>query len=154
INGPSVCVLSGPTEAVERLERRLTEKGLTSQRLHTSHAFHSAMMDPILDPFTDLVRKVQLKPPNIPFISNLTGTWITPTQATDPVYWAQHLRGTVRFSDGAQQLLQEEGRILLEVGPGRTLNTLVQQQPGKPGERISLSSLRHPFEQQSDVAFI
>jgi acyl transferase domain-containing protein/acyl carrier protein len=154
INGPGVCVLSGPTEDVERLERRLTESGLSTQRLHTSHAFHSAMMDPILESFTALVSKVKLNPPSIPFVSNLTGTWITPQEATDPSYWARHLRGTVQFSDGIQLLLQEEDRILLEVGPGRTLNTLVRQQADKAPNRLRLSSLRHALEQQPDVAFI
>jgi acyl transferase domain-containing protein len=154
INGPGVCVLSGPGDEMDALERKLIESGLSTQRLYTSHAFHSAMMDPILESFTAVVSKIKLNPPTIPFVSNLTGAWITPQEATDPAYWARHLRGTVRFSDGIQLLLQEEDRVLLEVGPGRTLNTLVRQHADNAKNRVRLSSLRHALEQQPDVAFI
>ncbi|MHC5721310.1 MAG: acyltransferase domain-containing protein, partial [Nostoc sp.] len=96
--------------------------------LHTSHAFHSQMMDSILLPFQEQVRKISLNSPKIPFVSNVTGTWITPAQATDPKYWVKHLRQTVRFSEGIAELLQQSKRILLEVGPGRTLSTLANKQ--------------------------
>ncbi len=109
------------------MQQQLQVKGIDCRRLHTSHAFHSQMMEPILKPFIEEVRKVQLNPPQIPFISNVTGTWITAQEATDPNYWVKHLRQTVRISEGISVLLQEPNRILLEVGPGRTLCTLVKQ---------------------------
>jgi acyl transferase domain-containing protein len=154
INGPSLCVVSGSTEAVAQLESQLIEKGIGGRRLHTSHAFHSEMMDPILEPFTLAVKKVNLKPPEIPYVSNITGTWITADQATNPNYWATHLRSSVRFAEGVQLLLQEPERILLEVGPGRTLSTLAMQHPDKVAQSVVLTSVRHPQESQSDIEFL
>jgi acyl transferase domain-containing protein len=98
INAPQLCVVSGPHEAVEALQNALTAREVACRRLHTSHAFHSAMMEPILAPFTELVSQVSRHAPNIPYLSNLTGGWITPEQATSPAYWAAHLRSTVRFA--------------------------------------------------------
>jgi amino acid adenylation domain-containing protein/non-ribosomal peptide synthase protein (TIGR01720 family) len=153
INSPSLCVVSGPTDAIAKLENKLTAQGVISQRLHTSHAFHSEMMRPILAPFMEEVKRVQLGRPHIPYISNITGTWITPEQATNPNYWATHLRQTVRFADGLEQLLDKPGRLLLEVGPGQSLSSLAKQLPQKDSEQIVLSSVRHPHHQESDVAF-
>ncbi|MCC3566017.1 MULTISPECIES: beta-ketoacyl synthase N-terminal-like domain-containing protein [unclassified Microcoleus] len=154
INGASLSVISGAIDAVDELEQKLKEKGIEGRRLHTSHAFHSQMMEPILEPFTEQVKKVKLKSPKIPYISNVTGNWITAEEATSPSYYAQHLRQTVRFAEGLQQLLNQPNQILLEVGPGRTLNTLAKQHHNKPSEQIILSSLRHPQDQKSDVAFL
>lgn len=153
INGTSMSVVSGTTNTVDELEQKLIKKGVECRRLHTSHAFHSRMMEPILAPFTEQVKKVKLKSPKIPYISNLTGNWITPEEATNPSYYAQHLRQTVRFADGLQKLLKDPNQILLEVGPGRTLNTLAKQHPHKASEQIILSSLRHPQDQNSDISF-
>lgn len=152
INAPDMCVVSGLEEAVDDLENRLAKEGVDYRRLHTSHAFHSPMMDSILLPFQEQVSKISLNSPKIPFVSNVTGTWITPAQATDPKYWVKHLRQTVRFSEGIAELLQQPKRILLEVGPGRTLGTLANKQ--SCAQQVVLSSLRHPQQQQSDVAFL
>ncbi|MDZ8261973.1 SDR family NAD(P)-dependent oxidoreductase [Nostoc sp. ChiQUE01b] len=154
INGPSLCVVSGPAAAVDTLEMQLAEQGVECRRLYTSHAFHSVMMEPILEPFTLAVEKIDLKPPQIPYVSNVTGTWVTADLVTEPSYWAKHLRHEVRFADGLQQLLKEPNRILLEIGPGRTLSTLANQHPDKLPEQIVLASLRHPHHQQSDVEFL
>jgi len=160
-NAPSSCVVSGSFSAVNALENRLVERGLGYRRLHTSHAFHSQMTDPILELFAEEVKKVKLRPPQIPFISNVTGTWIADADATDPNYWVKHLRQTVRFSDGIAELLQESERILLEVGPGRVLSTFakrhqVRDHPSHNPEsdRTIVASMRHPNEQQSDIAFL
>jgi len=153
VNAPALCVLSGAAESIAEVEARLRAEGVEVRRLHTLHAFHSAMMEPILESFADRVADVELRPPQIPFISNVTGTWITDDQATDPRYWARHLRQAVRFADGVAELLQEPGRICLEVGPGRTLTTLVKSQPAAAGH-IVLSSLRHPNDLQPDPAFL
>ncbi|MGB3205431.1 MAG: beta-ketoacyl synthase N-terminal-like domain-containing protein [Crinalium sp.] len=153
-NGFSNCVVAGTREAVDALQLQLMEQGIKCCLLHTSHAFHSHMMEPILKPFALAVEKVNLKPPKIPYVSNTTGTWITAEQATNPNYWAQHLRHEVRFADGLQQLLKQPEQILLEIGPGRTLSTLVKQHPNKAPQQIVLSSLRHLRDEQSDVAFV
>ncbi len=102
INGASMSVVSGITNAIDELEQKLVKKGVGCRRLHTSHAFHSQMMEPILKPFTEQVKKINLKSPKIPYLSNVTGNWITATEATSPSYYAQHLRQTVRFADGLQ----------------------------------------------------
>lgn len=154
INNPSRCVISGPTAEIELLQTRLAQTDVANRRLHTSHAFHSSMMDPIMEPFKEIVTNITLNPPQIPCLSNVTGTWLTPTEATDPNYWARHLRQTVRFSDGLTQLLQDPTQILLEVGPGQMLTTLATRHPNRMPEQIILSSLRHPQNQVSDVAFL
>jgi acyl transferase domain-containing protein len=154
INAPRACVVSGCVAAIAALERQLTEQGLDTRRLHTSHAFHSPMIDPIIEPFAALVRRIPLNRPTIPFVSNLTGTWISPTEATDPQYWAHHLRGTVRFADGIAELLREPDRALLEVGPGQTLTTLLRQNIVADAERAVIASMRHPRDQRSDELLV
>lgn len=154
VNGPAMCVAAGPAGAVDALQQQLAAQGVAGRRLHTSHAFHSAMMAPIIEPFTARVKQVPLKPPHIPYLSNVTGTWITAADATDPGYWARHLRHTVRFADGLHQLMQDPAHILLEVGPGRTLSSLANQHPAKARDQAVLTSLRHPQEQQADLAFL
>ena len=154
INEPSRCVVSGPMEAVANLLRQLGEQGIECIRLRTSHAFHSQMMEPILEPFAFLVQKVTLRSPQIPYISNVTGTWITADQAIDPHYWSQHLRSPVQFARGIEHCLKTPDSILLEVGPGRTLSTLTKHHPSKEANQIVLTSLRHPQEVRSDMAFL
>ncbi len=109
-------------------------------------------VQPLLEPYTQQLQKVKQNPPQIPFISNVTGTWITTAEATDPDYWARHLRQTMRFGEGMTELLKEPERILLEVGPGRTLSTFAKQHDNL--EPVVLTSIRHPQQQQSDVAFL
>jgi non-ribosomal peptide synthase protein (TIGR01720 family) len=148
-NAPSLCVVSGTIDAIAAFQTRLTAQAIDYRLLHTSHAFHSQMMESILEPFAQQVKKVKLQPPQMAFVSNVTGTWITATDATDPNYWVKHLRQTVRFNEGIAELLREPERILLEVGPGRTLAALAKRQ-----QAAVLTSLRHPQEQISDVTFL
>ena len=119
VNGPALCVVSGPPEDIDAVERKLKAIGAGVDRLKTSHAFHSQMMDPILAPFSREVRKVKLSAPQIPYVSNVTGDWISAGQATDPSYWAAHLRGTVRFSEGMKTLAKDADRVAIDIGPGR-----------------------------------
>ena len=144
VNAPSTCVVSGPIDQIDELEKNLEAAELPARRLHTSHAFHSAMMDPILDDFRKVVGRVTLSPPVLPYLSNLTGEWITDALATDPDYWVKHLRQPVRFSDNVAALLEGKGAVLLEVGPGRTLGSLVTQHPARRSDHAVLASLPHP----------
>ena len=132
VNGPKQCVVAGPEAIVAAFEAALLASGVQGKRLETSHAFHSAMMDPILTAYAERVRGIQLKPPRIPYLSNLTGTWIRAEEVTDPDYWVRHLRGTVRFSECLATLLADTDQVLLEVGPGHTLGGLVRQQQTQP----------------------
>jgi phthiocerol/phenolphthiocerol synthesis type-I polyketide synthase E len=156
INGASLCVISGEPEAVDELEQKLTHRGLACRRIVTSHGFHSTQMDAIAPDLRALVQTFQLHPPKIPYLSNVTGTWITAAQATDPNYWVQHLCQAVRFASGVEKLWQKYNPILLEVGPGQTLSSLALSilQKHTITERIVLPSLRHSYDHQSDTAFI
>ena len=151
VNGPALCVVSGQIAAIEECEKLLLAEGVSCRRLHTSRAFHSSMMDPIVDAFAALVKEVKLEAPRIPYVSTTTGAFITAAEATDPTYWAAQLRQPVKWASGLQTLLTEPELILLEVGPGRGLSMLARQQPGC-ANRVVLSSLRHPQDDQPDGA--
>ncbi|ASC71029.1 type I polyketide synthase [Halomicronema hongdechloris C2206] len=155
IQAPSLCVISGSTDAVDELIQHLTEKGFAYCRLQTSHAFHSRMLEPIATPLIELTKTFNLQPPKIPYLSNVTGTWITPDEATAPAYWAKHMCQPVRFAENMAILQQEPERILLEVGPGGSLSQLAVQPDADSSPSPSvLASLRHPHQQQSDMAFL
>ena len=128
INGPAACVASGPQPAVEALEQALATRGTLSRRLAASHAFHSAMMDPILAPLAKTLAATALSAPEIPYVSCVTGDWINAEQARSPEYWARHCRAPVRFADGLATLLaaQPAPPALLEIGGGATLATLAR----------------------------
>jgi amino acid adenylation domain-containing protein len=152
INGPALCVVSGPTEAIANLQQKLEAEEIVCRPLHTSHAFHSPMMDPIIEPFAKLVRTISLNPPKIPFVSTVTTDWITDAQATDPLYWASHLRATVRFAEGVKTLWQQPSRVLLEVGPRTTAATLARQQAKDLKQQIAISSLGSTTEDDGEWA--
>jgi len=141
INAPGMCVVAGPHEEIAQFESQLSSRDVTSRHLRTSHAFHSPMMDPVLPPFTAVVRQISLQPPQIPYVSNVTAQWITEADATDPNYWAGHVRQPVRFAASIAQFVQDPSNILLEVGPGQTLSTLARQHPDWKRTQAVLSSL-------------
>ena len=151
VNGPALCVVAGPEGAVGRIEGQFKANGIVCQRLHTSHAFHSAMMTPAIEPLRRVLAGIEMRPPQIPYVSNLTGTWIRPEEATSIDYWTSHLRQTVRFADGVRTLTQESSPILLEIGPGDTLCTLARQQLRTVAADI-VPSLSHPRDPQPDSA--
>ncbi|MGB8321836.1 MAG: SDR family NAD(P)-dependent oxidoreductase [Candidatus Acidiferrum sp.] len=154
VNGPTQCVVSGPSEAVQTFAKELEKKGVTCRTLHTSHAFHSSMMDPMLETFRGEIEEVSLRAPKIPYISNLTGTWITAEEATTPDYWSKHLRSAVQFSRGLSELFGDGSRAYLEVGPGQVLTSLTRQHAARPKMARVFASMRHPQEQISDAAFL
>ncbi len=141
-NGPHFCVVGGTGEAVDTLDRQLAGRGVSCLRLRTTHAFHSALMEPAVAPFTKIACKVRMQAPEIPFVSNVTGTWITADDLAGPAYWARHLRHPVRFAEGIGELLQEPEHVFLEVGPGATLGTLVKQHPAAVANRVTVPTLR------------
>ncbi len=143
VNGPASCVLAGPNAAIASVSSALEAKGLPCRALKTSHAFHSAMMQPIVAPFAALVGEVERSPAQIPCVSTVTGDWIDARDWVDPEYWARNLRQPVRFYDAARALVAEP-RVVLEVGPGRTLSALIKQHAARAGKRTVLTSLRHP----------
>ncbi|HEX4537863.1 MAG TPA: amino acid adenylation domain-containing protein [Candidatus Acidoferrum sp.] len=148
INSPNLCVVSGSNEAIGKLEEELSAKKIAARRLQTSHAFHSPMMEPVLAPFTKLLRKAKFGEPQIPYVSNVTAKWITSAEAKSPEYWAGHVRQTVRFAEGVAELMKDSKYVLLEVGPGQTLSTLARQHPSKASEQTVLASLAMTGEQE------
>ncbi|MGW1374182.1 SDR family NAD(P)-dependent oxidoreductase [Streptomyces sp. NPDC002446] len=150
VNSSALTVVSGLSEAIDALERRLKDEGVSCRRLHTSHAFHSPSMDGAVGPLVEEVRTVALSAPSIPFLSNVTGTWITDEQATDPEYWGRHLRQPVRFADSVAELAADPSLVALEVGPGHTLGNFVRQHTAWGQERVAVGSLRHPNDRQDD----
>ena len=130
VNSPSVCVVSGETEVVKDLEGQLLKEGVDCRLLHTSHAFHSKMMDPVLAKFTRKVKQADLHPPRIPILSSVTGTWANSSEIATAGYWTRNLRQTVRFSNCVQELMKEPDRILLEIGPGNDPRDIRQAASG------------------------
>jgi len=143
VNGPSLCVLSGPVEPMRQVQQELERDGVAVQVLHTSHAFHSRLIEDAAPMLEKALRGIRLQAPGIPYLSNVTGTWIRPEEAQSPEYWSRHLRTTVRFSDSLQRLFRESASVLLETGPGQTMASLARQHSGLPARRTVLSSCRH-----------
>jgi amino acid adenylation domain-containing protein len=141
INAPASCAVAGPEASIDALARELGRDDIACKRLKTSHAFHSAMMDGVLEPFAEVLRGCTFSRPAVPFISNVTGTWASPEDVTTPEYWLRHARGAVRFADGMSELLKDPRRVFLEVGPGATLTKLVRQQPSADRSRMVVPSL-------------
>jgi acyl transferase domain-containing protein len=143
VNGPNSCVVSGPHELVIALEKKLLDQGIVSKELKTSHAFHSAMMDPILAEFEDEVRRVPRQKPQIPMVSSLYGRVASDEEWMAPGYWSAQLRQAVRFADAVEVLLKQPELVLLEVGPGQTLTALTRQNAARrPGQPTIASSPR------------
>ncbi len=150
VNAPALCSVSGTREAIEQLTQALERDGVEHRPLHTSHAFHSAMMEPALAPFREIVSRVQLSAPHRPLVSNVTGTWLLPEQATSPDYWTAHLRNAVLFADGVATLLSDPTVQLLEVGPGTALTALARLTLGREGGARASASLPHPREDRRE----
>ena len=151
VNADDLCVVSGPIKAIERLHSDLDKQEIDCTRIRINVAAHSSMLDSILEPFRTFCQSITFSKPTIPFTSNVSGGWISDTQAMDPNYWVDHLRSTVRFSKNIATVLADDTRVLVEVGPGRTLTTL--SQAGEARAQASFNSMRHPKEPCSDVEY-
>ncbi|UCH95067.1 MAG: amino acid adenylation domain-containing protein [Candidatus Aminicenantes bacterium] len=156
VNTPSRCVISGPLSEIDPLQQQLKAQGYQCSRLHTSHAFHSPMMEPILKEFQEEVERVDLKPPVIPYISNISGNWITGDEAVSPAYWTRHLRETVRFANGIKTLgeMEMETAIFIEVGPGNVLSTFVRELFAGDDRQKVIHLVRHPRKETADDYYL
>jgi acyl transferase domain-containing protein/thioesterase domain-containing protein/acyl carrier protein len=148
VNAPELCVVSGQNEDLEAFRRELERDGIEASRVAIDIAAHSRALTPILARFEAFLRATPLSAPTIPIVSNRTGTWLSATEATDPLYWVGHLRNTVRFADGLATLAAEPGRAFIEVGPGRALSSLAKAR-GIPSNQV-LNSLPHADETVDD----
>ncbi|MCP4155794.1 MAG: acyltransferase domain-containing protein, partial [bacterium] len=154
VNTPDHSVVSGTTEAIKQLAAELEKKGINTRNLQTSHAFHSEMMDPVLKTFEEAVAKIEKNEPKIPYISNVTGRWITAEQVTEPGYWTRHIRQTVRYSDGLEELFNEKNALFVEIGPGNVLSTFVKKHKKKTAAHLTVNTVKHPKENVRDDEYI
>jgi acyl transferase domain-containing protein/acyl carrier protein len=151
VNAPRLCVASGEEAGIVELAAELGRRGVSSQRLRSTHAYHSAMMEAIVEPLRAVLRRVELRAPRIPYVSCITGTWITDAEATDPNYWARHLCNTVRFSKGLATLLEDPRRVLFETGPGQGLTS---HAIALRKENAVIPSMRWSYGLQSELAVL
>lgn len=150
VNDPGGCVVAGTDEGIRAFQARLAEAGITARRVRTSHAFHSRLMEPVLPEFTGFLGRQTLREPQIPLLSNLTGSWLAPSEATNPATWARQIRATVRFADELGVLLADPDRVFIEVGPGGTLTASAMRHP-KWGERHrAVRLMRHHAQSRND----
>ncbi|WP_019912675.1 type I polyketide synthase [Paenibacillus sp. HW567] len=153
VNGPS-CVVGGTRKAVEQLEEQLKSLRHICIRLDTAYALHSAVMEPIRDAFTEEMKQITLTPPQIPFISNISGNWITDEEATEPGYWGKQLTDSIRFADGLQEILKQEALTFLEVGPDRNLSALLRYFVHRDSPHTVLNLIRNPQEKVEDQNYL
>ncbi|PAJ75703.1 hypothetical protein CJF42_03470 [Pseudoalteromonas sp. NBT06-2] len=148
-NSSDLSVVSGPELEIDTMLTELTKNGVKCSLLHTSHAYHSDMMKPILPEFMMVLKSIKFFAPEKPYISNVTGSWITAEQATSHDYWCQHLVSTVAFSEGLDKLLSEPNNIFVEIGPGHTLSSFIRRHKNKQGSHRVLNTMRHAREEHS-----
>ena len=146
INAARLCVASGEESGIAALAEELKARGVSAQRLRATHAYHSPMMETLVEPLGEVLRSVTLHTPRIPYISCLTGTWITDAEATDPAYWTRHLCRTVRFHDGLSRLLADRERVFVEVGPGQGLTSHALMERAR-----SIPTMRWSYALQSEI---
>jgi amino acid adenylation domain-containing protein len=150
INSRSVAVVAGPNEAIDRFAQQLETQGIKSRQLKTSHAFHSRMMEPMLDSFIQAFSEVELSSPKIPYLSNVSGTWITKEQSIDPNYYADQIRSTVKFAENLESLMKsEEDYLFIELGPGTTL-TQISKSQFAGGNHAAVATLPGPKQADCD----
>jgi phthiocerol/phenolphthiocerol synthesis type-I polyketide synthase E len=154
VNGPAFCVAAGPGEEIAGLEERLTARGVVCRRLQSPRAFHSRMLEPALGAFLQAASALELRSPRIPLVSDTTGAWMTPEQATDPRYWAEHMVRTVRFGDGVRTLCAGGQRALLEIGPGNALSSIALQTVEEDAPAAAIPTLPHAWDGETDRAAV
>ena len=150
INEFGSCVVAGPEQAIRDLTNRLAAEGIMARRVRTSHGFHSQSMDSVIAPFAEYLSTLTLNAPRIPMLSNVTGTWMTDEEATDPDRWARQIRSTVRFAEEVETLLGDPHRVLVEVGPGGSLTGSAVRMPGWSENHRAIRLMRHPLQSRND----
>lgn len=154
VNSSNLCTVSGTKDEIEHLTVRLVQLNYKYTEVQTSHAFHSSMMDPILDSFREVVSNIQMNTPEIPLISNLTGNWILNREVKNPEYWVRHIREKVHFSNGLNTLLDDNRHIFIEVGPGQTLLTFLKQHQKLQPEHKMINLVRCSNEELADDYYL
>ncbi len=150
VNDPDGCVVAGTEADIRAFSDRLKQAGITARRVRTSHAFHSRLMDSMISEFTAFLSRQNLSEPQIPLLSNLTGTWLAPSEATNPATWARSVRATVRFADEIDTVLADPNRVLVEVGPGATLTASAARNPKFASGHRAIRLMRHHAQNRDD----
>jgi phthiocerol/phenolphthiocerol synthesis type-I polyketide synthase E len=150
VNDPGGCVVAGSEENIRKFSDRLTERGIVARRVRTSHAFHSRLMDSMIPEFTGFLSRLTLREPQIPLLSNVTGTWLAPSEATNAATWTRQVRATVRFADELDVLLADPHRVVVEVGPGGTLTASATRHPRWSDGHRAVRLMRHHAQNRSD----
>lgn len=159
-NAPNICVTAGNFESMDKFIKKLEQNNIKFTRLNTSHAFHSYMMNDVLEQFIPLFDKISISKPKIPFISNVTADYFDKTDITNRSFWGHHLRQKVRFSDGITTLLKDGYRTFIEIGPGNALTSFVNttysywsKNQTKIENILTFTSVRHKKQLQNDNVF-
>jgi phthiocerol/phenolphthiocerol synthesis type-I polyketide synthase E len=150
VNESGTCVVAGTDSSIKTFQDRLASHGIVARRVRTSHAFHSRLMDDVVPEFAAFLSRLTLREPRIPMLSNITGTWMSDDEATDPATWARQIRATVRFADELDVLLADPTRVLVEVGPGGTLTASAMRHARWSSGHRAVRLMRHPVQQRSD----
>jgi phthiocerol/phenolphthiocerol synthesis type-I polyketide synthase E len=151
VNDPGGCVIAGSDEHIRKFSERLAEAGVVARRVRTSHAFHSRLMEPVLPEFQGFLSRLTLRAPQIRLLSNVTGTWMSDSEATNAATWARQVRETVRFADELDALLADPQRVLVEVGPGGTLTASAMRHPRWSTDHRAVRLMRHHAQNRSDA---
>ncbi|MCV7078498.1 type I polyketide synthase [Mycobacterium szulgai] len=150
VNDPGNCVVAGPTDEIRAFTQRLAERGVPVRRVRATHAFHSSAMEPMLPEFEAFLSRQELRAPQTPLLSNLTGTWMTAEQVADPASWARQISSPIRFADELDVVLSQPGRILVEVGPGGSLTGSAMRHGKWSGGHRAVRLMRHPIQNVDD----
>ena len=150
VNDPGNCVVAGPKDQIRAFSQRLNEAGIPVRRVRATHAFHTSAMDPMLGEFSEFLSRQQLRVPSTPLLSNLTGTWMSEQQVTDPESWTRQISSTIRFADELDVVLSKPGRVLVEVGPGGSLTGSAMRHPKWSGGHRTVRFMRHPLQNADD----
>ncbi|MCX6250876.1 MAG: beta-ketoacyl synthase N-terminal-like domain-containing protein [Bacteroidetes bacterium] len=141
VNSPGLCVVSGLEAMIDRFAVELDKTKTYNKKIPTSHAFHSAMMEPALPAFAEFFKEIRLSAPTIPIASTVTGQWMTSEDATNPDFWVKHVRKTVRFADAAKLCLDTAPAVFVESGPGQSLESAVKRQLTKDSPHAVISTI-------------
>ncbi|WP_264079933.1 type I polyketide synthase [Mycolicibacter hiberniae] len=150
VNDPDGCVVAGAESDIREFTDRLKQAGINARRVRTSHAFHSRLMDSMISEFTAFLSRQTLHEPQLPLLSNLTGTWLAPSEATNPATWARSVRATVRFADEIDVVLGDPYRVLVEVGPGATLTASAARNSKFASGHRAVRLMRHHAQNRDD----
>ncbi|MFA8435577.1 MAG: SDR family NAD(P)-dependent oxidoreductase [Marinifilaceae bacterium] len=153
VNSSHLTIVSGAIPEIEKLEQQVMKMGFECLRLNFPRASHSKLMEISANIFKENVAKIQLNPPKIPYISGLTGQWVTPAEATTPTYWARHLVDTVQFSSGINELLKYKNPVFIQVGSDKGLPMIINQHKKTKSSFQSFNMLKQDKEGMGDYEF-